>query len=310
MYQNILFGLNNLQSRYTMIPLEKLEDLKENVEVLRSCESFTDITNLIVNDFYDFTLPECDFQIRSVIVVARANQLIPLYFHWNGKRIQIMNEPIETNRLVDTEKYLNKCLNPKGYHVQSTYGLPMKMLAVRSGLGKYGRNNITYTSDLGSFVGLEAFYTDVPCNDYVWREIYRMEECDSCRACINNCPTKAIVEDRQMIKVERCMTYLNEFIDLCEFPDWLSPSAHNCLHGCMKCQLVCPMNKHVIKESKEYVEFSEEETQLLMAGASAESLSEILREKIDRLNLMEYLHLIPRNLQVLFDKADLFENRY
>lgn len=293
-----------------MIPLDKLEDLKENVVALRSSESFTDITNLIVNDFYDFTLPACDFPIRSVIVVARPNQIIPLYFHWNGRRIHIMNEPIKINKQVDTEKFLNNFLNPKGYHVQKTYGLPMKILAVRSGLSKYGRNNITYTPDLGSFVGLEAFYTDVPCKDFVWREICRMEACDSCKACINSCPTKAIVEERQMINVERCLTYLNEFIDLCEFPDWLSLSAHNCLHGCMKCQLVCPVNKHVNKESKDYVEFSEEETQLLMVGTTEESLPEILRDKIDRLKLMDYLHLIPRNLKVLFDKENLFDYRY
>ena len=308
MNQDILYVLHNLQSRYTMIPLEMLEDLKENIDALRSSSSLTDITNLIVNDFYDFTLPECEFPIRSVILVARQHMLIPLYFHWKGKKIPIMNEPIITNQHLDTENYLNEHLNHMGYHVQETYGLPMKTLAVRSGLCKYGRNNITYTSDFGSFIGLQAFYTDITCEEYIWRELCRMEECDSCKACMNNCPTKAILEDEQMIHVERCMTYLNEFIDLCEFPDWLSPLAHNCLHGCMKCQLACPMNKHVDKESKEYVEFSEEETQLLLAGTTKESLPELLRYKLDRLGLVEYLHLIPRNLQVLFDKAEQ-ENR-
>jgi hypothetical protein len=41
-----------------------------------------------------------------------------------------------------------------------------------------------------------------------------------------------------------------------------------------------------------------------MVGATADSLPETLRDKIDRLDLMDYLHLIPRNLQVIFDKAD------
>lgn len=307
MNQDVLNTINNLGGRCVMVPIEKLEDLKKNVDDLKKSNFFTDITNTIINDFYDFTLPNFDYPIRSVIVVARPCHLIPLYFHWKGKRIPIMNEPITLNKQVEIETYLNTYLNPKGYHVQQTDGLPMKMLAVRSGLSKYGRNNITYTQDLGSFTNLCALYTDVPCEDYIWRDLCRMERCDSCKACINNCPTKAITEDRQMIDVERCMTYLNEFIDLCAFPDWLSPSAHNCLHGCMKCQLGCPMNMYVNKESKEYVEFSEDETLLLMEGVSEEALSESLRDKIERLDLLEYLHLIPRNLKVLFDKINVYE---
>jgi epoxyqueuosine reductase len=38
----------------------------------------------------------------------------------------------------------------------------LKRLAVRSGLARYGRNNVTYVEGMGSFLELSASLTDMP----------------------------------------------------------------------------------------------------------------------------------------------------
>ena len=57
------------------------------------------------------------------------------------------------------EEILSRILGKKDHSVDRAI-LPMKLLAVRSGLAKYGKNNICYINGIGSFTRLEAFYTD------------------------------------------------------------------------------------------------------------------------------------------------------
>ncbi|HAA85103.1 MAG TPA: hypothetical protein DCE14_01985 [Kosmotogaceae bacterium] len=118
--------------------------------------------------------------------------------------------------------------------------LPEKLLAARTGLAGYGRNNITYVPKAGSYHRLVALYTDMPCEDYEWQSPSRLDECKNCSACIRSCPTGCIVEERFLINASRCLTYFNE--SRRPFPSWVNSKWHNAIIGCLKCQMICPAN--------------------------------------------------------------------
>jgi epoxyqueuosine reductase len=214
----------------------------------------------------------------------------PTYVHWQ-----------ETNKQV--EGLLTEILGPRGYRVaQAT--LPVKLLAVRSGLGAYGKNNICYVPGMGSFHRLAAFCSDLSCQEDNWQESQMMESCQNCSACLRNCPTGAITSERFLLHAERCITFHNERGGDFPFPAWLDPSWHNCLVGCLYCQRVCPQNKDFLKWVEEGAEFSQEETALLLEGVPSHQLSAATVSKLGQLDLMEYLDALPRNLSALFDREE------
>ena len=86
------------------------------------------------------------------------------------------------------------------------------------------------------------------------------------------------------------------------FPAWIEPGWHNCLIGCMICQQVCPQDKDWIAWVEEGAEFSEQETTLLLRGAALEQLSSATAEKLKRLELLDSLDILPRNLSVLLNE--------
>jgi len=178
--------------------------------------------------------------------------------------------------------------------------LPEKLLAVRSGLGSYGRNNICYVNGMGSFHQLVVFYTELPCEEDNWQESQLMESCEGCSACLDNCPTGAITPERFLLRAERCITFHNERRE--DFPTWIDPSWHKCIVGCLDCQAICPENKNILEWVEEKGEFSQEETALLLEGKMLNRLSSTLIIKLTQLDLMEYLDVLPRNLSVLLDK--------
>jgi epoxyqueuosine reductase len=164
-------------------------------------------------------------------------------------------------------------------------------------MAEYGKNNIAYVEGLGSFMRLKAFLSDMPTGKSDWLEPQVMKECDRCKACLNACPTRAIVPDRFLVHAERCITFLNEGTE--EFPEWLDPSWHNSLVGCMKCQLVCPVNKRFVKWVEEGETFNEAETELILSGVPLDHVSPETAHKLNRSYMAEYLDVLPRNLRAL-----------
>ena len=205
----------------------------------------------------------------------------------------------ETRKMV--EDLLGEILNTSGYRVERMK-LPLKLLAVRSGLGLYGRNNICYVPGMRSFLQLVAVYSDLPCKKDNWQEVRMMERCQDCHACRLNCPTSAIPSDRFLLRAERCIVFYNEKEGDVPFPDWMNPSWHNCVVGCFHCQRVCPENKDFMQWIEGKEEFSQEETALLLEGASLDKLPASTIKKLKKLDLIEYLDVLPRNLGVFFGK--------
>lgn len=254
---------------------------------------------------FRFAFPEKLADAQSLIVVAVPRPQTQATFNWNGKSQSLIIPPTytaydETRNKV--ESLLAEALGREGYKVARS-ALPLKLLAVRSGLAEYGRNNICYVAGMGSFLQLVAVYSDMPCEKDQWQTAKMMASCQKCQLCRKACPTGAISSDRFLLRAERCITYHNERKGDIPFPDWIKQSWHNCIVGCLHCQRACPENSRFIQWIGDAVEFGEEETRLLMKGALREQLPTPTINKLKQLDLIDYLENLPRNLSVFFKKA-------
>jgi epoxyqueuosine reductase len=222
-------------------------------------------------------------------------------FDFNGKKRTFILPPAcaaSDEERMFVESLVAKAVGKENYKI-ATPSLPLKLLAVRSGLAKYGRNNIAYVNGMGSFLRLTAVYSDMPCESEEWHEPEMMKSCLKCDLCQNACPTGAIYKDRFLLHAEKCLTYHNEKAGNIPFPTWIKPEWHNCIVGCIRCQAACPENKSYLKNFGETVEFNEEETKLLVKGTTREQIPKTTLKKMQTLSLMDYVDELPRNLSVL-----------
>ncbi len=301
----LFFRLRERGYRARMVSISHLQLLKKEIDNLRNC-------GLLNAEFYkrrlawfNFQAPEDLSKARSLIVVAVPRPQTRAIFTWNGQRRPLVLPPTYTAYDVVAEQAKNllaRILGKKGYTVTAT-ALPLKLLAVRSGLGQYGRNNICYVPGMGSFLQLVAVYSDMPCEENGWQETTMMESCKECELCRQACPTGAISSDRFLLRAERCISYHNEKEGDVPFPKWMHVSWHNCIVGCMRCQRVCPQNRKLNQWIGEEEEFSEEETILLLEGVSKDKLPDATLKKVENLSLVDYLSCLPRNLRVFFKKT-------
>ena len=287
-----------------IVSITHLPDLKENIEGRLKQGMFNKEFYQERLSWFDFQTPDSLPEAKSIIVIAVPSPQSQATFNWNGQKRALIIPPTYVPYEQTTKQTLNllaKFLNPKGYHITRT-ALPLKLLAARSGLAEYGRNNICYVPNMGSSLQLVAAYSDLPCTEYNWREPQMMQRCQNCQACRLACPTGAIATDRFLLHAERCIVFHNERKGSIPFPNWIDPSWHNCVQGCLHCQRVCPENRNFLQWIEEKQEFSQEETALLLNGASLSQLPATTVEKLERLDLIGDLDRLPRNLGVFFNK--------
>ncbi len=262
---------------------------------------------LLDEELYDAYLASFDFECQrklanagSLIIVSVPQPQARVVFEWEQNSYSVIIPPTYDcsvdERVADL---LRAYLGPQGYRLQKVR-LPQKLLAVRSGLAQYGKNNITYVKGSGSFHRPVVFISDVPCEADSWGEPAVLEHCEKCSACMKACPTDAIGSDRFLLHAERCLTYLNERLK--DFPEWLSPTWHNCLVGCMICQKVCPANKEVLKWTESGATFDREETTLILDGVPDDRLPQKTLDKLKNLEMIEYYDVLGRNLRVLIEQ--------
>jgi epoxyqueuosine reductase len=254
--------------------------------------------------WFKFELPEDLPHAQSLIVVAVPRPSTQATFTWKSRRRPLLLPPTYTAYDEVTQQVADVVaglVKKGGYRVAKTE-LPLKLLAARSGLTQYGRNNIGYVPGMGSFLQLVAVYSDLPCPKDTWQEPQMMPACEQCQLCRKACPTGAIASDRFLLHAERCIVFHNERPANVPFPAWMNPAWHNCVVGCLRCQRACPVDKQFIGWIGEHEEFSEQETSLLLNGTSREKLPAETTAKLDHLSLTEYLEMLPRNLGVFFRK--------
>jgi epoxyqueuosine reductase len=110
-------------------------------------------------------------------------------------------------------------------------------LAARSGQGWRGKHTLLLSREAGSMFFLGEIYVDLalPLSEPV------LGHCGSCNACIEVCPTQAIVAPHQL-DARRCISYLT-IEHAGPIPLELRPLIGNRIYGCDDCQLICPWNK-------------------------------------------------------------------
>ena len=142
------------------------------------------------------------------------------------------------NRLQRLADRITTEIGPFGYRA-FTDSAPVleKALAQQAGLGWIGKHTNLIDKDSGSWFFLGELYTDLPLPI----DASSSNHCGSCHACIDVCPTRAIVAPYEL-DARLCISYLT--IELHgAIPEPLRPLLGNRIYGCDDCQLVCPWNK-------------------------------------------------------------------
>jgi len=295
----------SFQYAYSTISIRYFDALLADIDKLDRDGKLS--TNTVYRKYLNhakFQIPESTTDFQSVIIVAVPGSPMLVNFHFKGAKHEIMLPP---NYYDDglTEEDLcrtiqNDVIQTPGYSIERAKHVYLKLLAVRSGLGRYGRNNICYVEGMGSLPALYAFFTDFRFKSDNWLEIKMMDMCEECEACIRQCPTGCLSKADFVIDAGKCLTLYNEIKG--EFPGWIDPQAHNALMGCMKCQQCCPANRGVLRRSGRIAEVTEKETESILNESLDDETANSLSDKLRMFSPEDAHHFLPilaRNLRVL-----------
>ncbi|MBY9006999.1 MAG: epoxyqueuosine reductase [Candidatus Lokiarchaeota archaeon] len=305
--KHIIF--NKLNTENFQVQIVSANHIKKLEEEIRKLYEHSLINNKIY-DFYlkedhDFSLLNNYPEIKSLIIVASPCYQTKLIFYHKETEYSILlpsNLYMEEKSRRKARTILKRMLEFNGYKIKDAF-LPEKLIAVHSGLGLYGKNNLCYINGIGSFHSLALFCSDFECDNDSWQEIDHLKTCGSCKACLKACPTQAIDEKRFILHAEKCLAFFNENQGM--FPEWIDPSSHTCLVGCLKCQLVCPHNRAYINQYDNKVLFSQEETTLLLDGTPLDKLPLQLFEKVKNYGLEKYHVSLSRNLMAVINAIEI-----
>ncbi|MDX8401897.1 MAG: tRNA epoxyqueuosine(34) reductase QueG, partial [Mariprofundaceae bacterium] len=141
-------------------------------------------------------------------------------------------------RLKRLARALDELLGPHDQRVfVDTAPVLESALAASGGLGWQGKHALNLHRDFGSWFLLGEIFTtaDIPPDKPA------TAHCGSCTACIDACPTEAIVAPG-MVDARRCISWLT-----IEHRGWIPRALRarlgNRIYGCDDCQLVCPWNR-------------------------------------------------------------------
>ena len=132
-------------------------------------------------------------------------------------------------------------VGPFGHRVFTDSAPVMEVaLAAKSGIGWRGKHTLALHRDAGSMFFLGEIYVDLPLPLTPPTDA----SCGSCSACIDVCPTRAIVAP-YTLDARRCISYLT-IEHAGPIAVELRPLMGNRIYGCDDCQLVCPWNKYAV----------------------------------------------------------------
>ncbi|MEO7658948.1 MAG: tRNA epoxyqueuosine(34) reductase QueG [Pyrinomonadaceae bacterium] len=175
-----------------------------------------------------------------------------------------------------------------------------KAWAVRAGLGWIGKHSNLITTDVGSwfFIGeillnLELDYGEAIVDDH----------CGTCTACIDACPTGAIVEP-YVVDSRKCISYATIELRDEKLPSDVEDNLEGWFYGCDICQDVCPWNRFETQTAESRFEPRNSETSLQLdevLGMTPESYAERFRRTaIKRAKLPG----LKRNAEALKTRVD------
>ena len=142
-------------------------------------------------------------------------------------------------RLKKLAQRIEAAIGPFGYRV-FTDSAPVleKALARNAGLGWIGKHSNLLHPQAGSWFFIGEIYTDLPLP---MDQEFAEDHCGACTACIDICPTRAIVGPYR-VDARRCISYLTiEYRGV--IPEEFRSAMGNRIYGCDDCQMVCPWNR-------------------------------------------------------------------
>jgi epoxyqueuosine reductase len=281
-----------------------LEILNQVKEKLERRKSFGEIQpEFASKHFSSFTYLEgCPVNNPgSIIIIAMPRPAHTLDFEFRGKRKQFIFPPtyVKYRKVFDDVLSDFKQSFEREKWQASLISAPLKSLAVHTGLAVYGKNNVTYISDFGSYFQLVGIVTNIPLqiNDVQNRNEVMAERCKTCQACLQACPFNAISRERFLLFAEKCYVSYSESAE--PLPSGIKAPSPDCLVGCLKCQQICPMNKGKLKYENTGVSFSAEESEVIFYNQTSSPLWKKIREKMEILCLTEDYEIMLRNLRYL-----------
>ena len=156
-------------------------------------------------------------------------------------------------------------------------------IAEKAGLGWRGKHTLLLNKDHGSWFFLGEIYTDLPLPS----DTSTSKHCGSCTACIDICPTSAIIAPYKL-DARKCISYLT--IEHREsIPIEYRKAIGNRVYGCDDCQFVCPWNK--------YAKITSENDFLV-------------RHDLDKLSLVESFKLSQEDFDKLFQGSAIYRIGY
>ncbi|MGZ3351827.1 MAG: tRNA epoxyqueuosine(34) reductase QueG, partial [Xanthobacteraceae bacterium] len=141
-------------------------------------------------------------------------------------------------RLRQLADQLAQAVGPFGHRVFTDSAPVLEVeLAARSGIGWRGKHTLALDREAGSMFFLGEIFVDVALPLTAAAEPH----CGRCTACMDVCPTQAIVAPERL-DARRCISYLTIESDEA-IPLEFRRAIGNRIYGCDDCQLVCPWNK-------------------------------------------------------------------
>ncbi|MDH5630193.1 MAG: tRNA epoxyqueuosine(34) reductase QueG [Gammaproteobacteria bacterium] len=207
--------------------------LEENQKLREFPEKLHPDTTRIISLRYDylsdkanFLLPLKDPNLANISRYALGRD----YHKIMRKKLQRIASDIET--MISQSFQLNYRVFVDSAPVLET------LFAEKSGLGWKGKHSLIINKDAGSWFFLGEIFINLPL------EVDEQVEdlCGSCTACINLCPTNAIIKGKQ-IDATRCISYLT-IENKGAIPENLRDLMGNRIYGCDDCQLACPWNRY------------------------------------------------------------------
>ncbi|MDR0478369.1 MAG: tRNA epoxyqueuosine(34) reductase QueG [Burkholderiaceae bacterium] len=145
-------------------------------------------------------------------------------------------------RLAALQRRIEQAIGPFGHRVFSDSAPVLEVeLARRSAPDWRGKHTLLIAPDAGSMFFLGELFVDFALPATEPDALSDAAHCGRCRACLDACPTQAIVQPGR-VDARRCISYLT-IEHGGSIPEALRPLIGNHIYGCDDCQLVCPWNK-------------------------------------------------------------------
>jgi len=150
--------------------------------------------------------------------------------------------------IVEPLKPLSALVENHGFQAQicdsstsSTSSIPLKLAAVRAGMGWQGKNTLLVSNRFGSFLALGGIITDAPLE---YDSHIQKDHCGKCTACLDACPTNALFPYR--LVRNQCLSHILE--QRGPLTADVIVAMGNRIVECETCQDVCPCNSHHLRE--------------------------------------------------------------